>query len=251
MTDIKLQSIFNRVKDSEFIQDNPAYKNTAEKIKIKLIDSNIVNAYATTLESGSHVIAVNKGLCYFCDAIGIALALGGKEILKSLMMEYTSIILSKKGKFRDDDLEECIESIEPKPTEFIFKEATSYSDACLFAILGHELGHICLSHTIHGENSYNDSISRNNERSADLFTSSVVMSSPFGKYIITGNLLFLIGFTWITNSLDCEHAATSHPYSRERAEYTFNSHEQDLIAYGITRESFDAMMPPYACKSEK
>lgn len=92
------------------------------------------------------------------------------------------------------------------------RRAKSFSAGLLIGILAHELGHLALGHC-HGSR-VNMEISRNQEREADSFASSVISSSPFGDYLVFGTILWEAVWVWVEKATG--QIASTHPLSRER-----------------------------------
>lgn len=91
-------------------------------------------------------------------------------------------------------------------------KAKSASAGMFLGILAHEAGHLALGH-LHGRGAAeNNDISRNQEREADSFASSIIASSPFGEYILAGTLFWHYALA----QLEEGGRATTHPLSKER-----------------------------------
>ena len=91
--------------------------------------------------------------------------------------------------------------------------AKSVSAGLFLGILAHEAGHLALGHLyrLEGGETNND-ISRNQEREADSFASSIIAASPFGEYILAGTLFWHYALA----QLEEGGRATTHPLSKER-----------------------------------
>jgi len=135
------------------------------------------------------------------------------------------------------------------PTEILEDDrfvglARSLSAAMEAAVIAHEAGHLALGHTL-GQR-LNFDVSRNQEREADSFASSILTSSPFREYLFLGQVFITIVFSWM------EHAArrtdpTTHPLGRERF---FNALTNNSAAakeaadqFGLTRERLIELLP--------
>ena len=57
-------------------------------------------------------------------------------------------------------------------------------------------------------------ISRNQEREADSFASSVISSSPFGDYLVFGTILWEAVWVWVERATG--QIASTHPLASER-----------------------------------
>jgi len=110
----------------------------------------------------------------------------------------------------------------------------------VLAVVAHELGHICLSHTLSLEDS--NTCSRNDERQADLFAFSVIATTPFAKYNAMATLFVDILFEWMGGG--SEDTATTHPHSKERVMNCLASNHMVFRAYGITKDNINDFLPP-------
>lgn len=254
--DKMIKFLFQMVKMTPFIQGNPSYLKSAEATTALFNKSNVVNAYANSDYGGeNHWINIYSGICNMSLVAGYGLAANQSTGLKVsntfrvLMHEAIDVIKNKVDEdghhtyeFSFEDSIRVINKHIPNITEKITLDAESFAYGCIVSILGHELGHICLHHTVTASpDAYTYTISRNNERCADLFAANVITTTPFTSYMVIADLMVNIFLAWFGNG---RGKATTHPYSRERAEYIYNSHIETLTQYGITQEAFDSLMPP-------
>ena len=72
-----------------------------------------------------------------------------------------------------------------------------YASAILVGLLGHEMGRACLGHT--GYRFGVNSCSRNNERCADMFASSVTQSIGSGYVGAIGTVMLMVSLMWIAS----------------------------------------------------
>jgi hypothetical protein len=107
-------------------------------------------------------------------------------------------------------------------------------------VVAHELGHICLGHTLGVKQNYE--ISRNQEREADSFAASVTASSPFSDYIVSGGIFWWVIMTWAAESAGLQ-AETSHPHARERLMDYIRANKAQAEEIGITQETIQAYLP--------
>lgn len=95
-------------------------------------------------------------------------------------------------------------------TPEILVKARAVSSGMILATLAHEAGHHALGH-LHGHvDTETREISRNKEREADSFEASIMSVSPFGEFMLNGDLLYY--------AIDAKvgGGGFSHPYSEER-----------------------------------
>jgi hypothetical protein len=237
-----IEYIFEMVRRSSYVSQNPDYKNKATRTSIVLDKSDTVNAYAQTLSAESHRITILSGLINACAlmAVGIAQFRIDKDLEQLIKIcNWIGTNASSSGKFSRKLIWEGVERFNYDVNGIVGIEANSYLVGSILSVTGHELGHICLSHTIRGD--WSNEVSRNDERQADLFAHSVVSTTPFASYTVLGTLFTEIIFAWMAKG----HTgpATTHPHSTERVYNTINSHEEVLASLGITRDNIDEFLP--------
>ncbi len=113
--------------------------------------------------------------------------------------------------------------------ETVEQKMRSISGGAILAVIGHELGHICLHHTLGQQ--LDPNVSRNQEREADSFTSSIMVTTPFSDYSLLGMILFHLLLSWVEaghsgagemgqagegKALARQYLSNTHPSSKER-----------------------------------
>jgi len=258
----------NIALSSPFIHANAQYHARIEKTSFRYLPKDMtVNAFATdfavpigeeeTLDPPA--IAFLGGLAMVLRLASAALAafmrprselrlLGGESSLLKAFQGIGNAILTGGGK------------IDPESMEAVFKEtilpeldedddrftglAHSLSAAMEAAVIAHEAGHLSLGHTLGRR--LNFDVSRNQEREADSFASSVLSSSPFREYLFLGQIFVTIIFSWIDYASRKSDPST-HPLGRERF---FNAMTSNSAAareaasqFGLTRERLIELLP--------
>ena len=112
--------------------------------------------------------------------------------------------------------------------------AKSVSAGLLLGILAHEAGHMALGHVLRTEDRGNNDISRNQEREADSFASSVIASSPFGEYILAGMLFWHYALAQQEKE---GTRPTTHPLSLERFENFVRANPDLAAEFGLGPEA--------------
>jgi len=246
-TQREIQYIFEMVRNSSYVIMNMDYKEKSAKTEIIFdAENDVINAYASSQRYPNHDIHIFAGLCYSSKLMGLALAnfveCRNDESLETLRQacDYIGeIIMKNEGKFTEGHVLSGMELLDFDITPVISAEANSYWFGSILSVVGHELGHICLSHTVRGD--WSNSVSRNDERQADLFAHSVVTTTPFAKYNVLSTLFTEVVFAWLHKNHD--GPATTHPHSEERVMNTINSHEELLAGYGITKDNIGSFLP--------
>ena len=246
-TQREIQYIFDMVRNSSYVATNMEYKSKGDKTEITCDhDNNVINAYASSQNYPNHDIHIFAGLSYSSKLMGLALANfvenrndESLETLRQACDYIGEIIMNNEGEFTAMNVYAGMELLDFAITPVITAEANSYWFGSILSVVGHELGHICLSHTVRGD--WSNSVSRNDERQADLFAHSVVSTTPFSKYNVLSTLFTEVVFAWLHKNHN--GPATTHPHSIERVMNTINSHEELLSGYGITKENIDTFLP--------
>jgi hypothetical protein len=243
----ELEYIFEMVKNCSYVSKNFDYKDKATNTAMTYEDDNTtINAYASSQRHPEHDIHIFAGLSNSSKLMGAALAYyvenRDDESLETLRQACDLIgekIKENGGQFTALDVSGGLELLNIPMTSVVISEANSYWFGSVLSVVGHELGHICLSHTVRGD--WSNGVSRNDERQADLFAHSVVTTTPFAKYNVLSTLFTEVVFAWLHKN--DSSPATTHPHSVERVMNTINSHEELLKGYGITRDNIDSFLP--------
>ncbi|MBQ5530941.1 MAG: hypothetical protein IIT98_02930, partial [Kiritimatiellae bacterium] len=109
--------------------------------------------------------------------------------------------------------------------------AISYSSGTIAYVIAHECGHHALGHLLSFAGKPNLEISRNQEREADSFASSVISASPFGEYMFAGTLFW--SYALAKQSDDVSGSGGSHPLWKERFENFVRANSEKAAAMGI------------------
>lgn len=91
----------------------------------------------------------------------------------------------------------------------------TYSMSILYSLMGHEMGHICLGHVMSMTYCDTNSLSRNDERAADLFAASIAQSMNSGYIGAICTTILDISFTWAKKNARIVRYG-SHPDPTER-----------------------------------
>lgn len=242
------QTLFYMVKNSPYIRDNSDYSKKMESTTLDFSPEYIINAYAMALddEGTRHKIQLYAGLC---NALSVASMMLSEYMLgrqgnnvdrfvnnfKTLGTTLTSI-----GEFNWKEVVNLLRKQELPLDANTCKEGKGYLAGSLVALIGHEAGHIILSHCIRPDTG--DINSRNDERMADLVACAIADTTPFARYSILGGLIMEMIFTWMSTKQPVE-SETTHPHSRERVYNWVNSNREYLATVGISIKNIDQFLP--------
>lgn len=236
-----LDFIFEICTRSPYVSGNPDYKKKARATEIIFNPDDEVNAYAQSLGGNRSRITMMNGLCNIAIPLAFALATFKNDSdIDILTHACNAITDTGNSSFKDNEVDPMLERLGyDLKNKYLAEEAKSFFTGILLSVVAHELGHICLSHVVRNDGTFETT--RNDERSADLFSQSVISSTPFGGYTILSSLFIEILFTWMLKNDD--GPATTHPHARERVINTVNSHEQYLEGLGITIDTIQDFLP--------
>lgn len=226
----ELVQLMEYVKSSPHVASNELYSAVAPQLQFFSEPDPAINARATYTDEKPSIY-INVGAILYANLISAAYV--GSELAQSRFPQQFS------------PLSEIVDSLVRSMAEWGSQKriggfAISAEDACNFAekynlhlvmydqvhsrkakslaagiivgVLAHEYGHLALGH-LHGQ-SQTLEISRNDERQADLFASSVISSSPFGEYLVLGSILWEL--VWVCREKVFGDVATTHPLASER-----------------------------------
>ena len=248
-----LQQVFNYVRGSSFVRQNPSYAERADQTSFVLINDNYtVNAFATDyahpeVDALPPFIAIYEGTC-LCTKVGsICFSLlllqkitveDFKKYLRTLGQE-----IQLSGEYDTQSLKKHVDNFDLYTLleDEVLKEAKSVYFSVISNITSHELGHICLDHTLGRD--INWEMSRNQEREADSFASSILSSNPYGRYSCFGGMLWWLILIWVQGRKSDDAALTTHPHSEERLEYLINANKSEFDAIGINNDTIQGFLP--------
>ena len=238
-----IEFIFKLCTMSPYVKKNPDYAKKANATRIKIDPREEVNAYAQSLSQTSHQITMLGGILNVYSMLGISLAHFKKDNDIQMLINACNWICERceknSYKFSQNDVNDGLEEMAYIASDSLDHESRGFFTGLTLSVTAHELGHICMSHTLREEDS--NEISRNDERQADLFAQSVVSTTPFAGYLVLSSLFTYILFAWMDKNSTGD--ATTHPYSKERVMNTLNSHEKYLADLGITKDNISEFLP--------
>lgn len=247
-SDAEIEQLYAYVVKSPAVAGNIQYREMMDGMPLDYIATNdAVNAFAGRRDSiGTNgtvriglKMTVFGGMARYARLVGLAAAqenAGGEPALKRLVETMPRTIYSHCSE------EEAIKAIERNSLVATLadpaarQKAVSYSSGMLISVLAHETGHLVLGHLLsNGSAKTNLEISRNHEREADSFASSVISASPFGEYIFAGTLF--MHYALAMQGDGYSDAGRSHPLSRERLENFVRANRDKAAAMGVSCEA--------------
>lgn len=241
---------------SPHVQGNAQYQARAGQTTLHFQpESDEVNAFATDQPLGSPelkppLIVILGGMANATRlaalALGVCKQQVGPEAQATLVKTIQGLgrhIVQNNGAFSLESSQEVFAELPLKnqlQDPEAARKARSFAAAMNMAVIAHELGHIALGHTLGVHQ--NLEISRNQEREADSFASSVASASPFSDYIIEGGIFWWVILTWVEAALG-SNQETTHPYSRERLLDYIRANREQAASLGLDEQSIQEFLP--------
>lgn len=237
----ELEQLMLYVSSSPHVVSNAQYAKVAKSIVFDVADNDpAVNAYAT-VENNKFTVRLLGGAIRYSKIVAAAYV--GCENLKNRSMgngrELAKVIEAlgdwlQSVDYEIDDKKLCAFTDSyglnwVVADDSLSRRMRSLSAALLIGILAHEVGHLALGH-LYGR-SVNLEISRNQEREADSFASSVISSSPFGDQLVLGTILWEL--VWVWQEKQGGMVATTHPLSSERLADLIRANPSSASELGI------------------
>ena len=244
-SDAELGQLMAYVTSSSHVTTNTRYAQTAAGLSFQIDrETNDVNAYASVDEDGGESIVLLGGMIRMANLLSAAYV--GSGVVDASGNRNDGLLVravSALGRY----CLVCKGAISPKQAcrfalrhglhrimgdSALRRKAKSFSAGMITCILAHELGHLALGHCC-GEHP-NLEVSRNTEREADSFASSVISSSPFGDYLIIGSILCESVWVWVQNATGA--IETTHPLARERLADLIRANPSTAAELGMTAD---------------
>ena len=246
----ELEQLAAYVFHSPHVQNNAVYAKIAAQVRFEPdLDDPTVNAYAG-FAGGEPRIRLLGGAVAFSRLVSAAAtadrlirAARPAECLKTTIRTLGTHLLKNGGAISPENAQAIANQcglLRALEDEAVARKARSFAAGLNIGIIAHELGHYALGHTV--GRAVNLEISRNQEREADSFASSVISSSPFGEYLVTGTILWELVWVWCEQAAG-RTAATTHPLSKERLMDFIRANAATAAELGLTEQRIGEFLP--------
>ena len=239
-SEAELSQLFEYVRNSSAVKENLQYAKIMERVRFFYQpDDDTMNAFAALRkldkdkDTLTRVVVFFGGAARFSKVASLAVAshLSGDKLAPArLVKALAPADCGKLGLSRVVSLVNEAGLGSALADEATRAKAKSVSAGMILGILAHEAGHQALGHTFNVSEKVNLDISRNQEREADSFASSVIADSPFGEYILAGTLFWHFALA----SQQGDAIATTHPLSKERFENFVRANPELAQSMGIS-----------------
>ncbi|MBR0055698.1 MAG: hypothetical protein IJP66_00055 [Kiritimatiellae bacterium] len=237
-TPAELAQLMGYVTSSPHVVGNALYAQIAPRLSFKVDSDPTVNAYATisaqTPEIHMYAGAIRYANIVSAAYVSSALSDAAASALPGLISAFARFMADNRFQITPEAA--CafaaahgLNQIMGDPA--LSRRATSFAAGLIVGILAHEYGHLALGH-LYGRSATLE-ISRNQEREADSFASSVISSSPFGDYMVMGSILWELAWVWQEKSNPGGAVATTHPLASERLENLLRANPSAAAQLGL------------------
>ena len=244
---------------SPHVQGNQHYRSRAASTSFTFDSASEicdeVNAFATDSQAALDALGMGAkapavvlfgGLVRSTTLCGCAIAAEStrkKRILGPFFQHLGKQIIKGAGELREEAAQEIYAKWEFDKLEDVRARRMSQSFAVAMnsVIVAHELGHIALGHTLGQQQ--NMGVSRNQEREADLFASSVITTSPFAGYIVPASVCWWCIMAWVDHSGRTTKERT-HPFAEDRLFAFLRDNREDCESLRLTEKVIRSYLPP-------
>ena len=220
------------VFESNHVVGNPEYHARVRETRFRYEDSNpVFDAHSEASPIGPRIV-VSRG-CIQEFGIFALLFSGNKAGEDSDLVEHARFRIARVSEDDETELPEMPE-IE---NEQVIEWGRELLGSMIMYVIAHELGHIVYGHIYGpGYDGQPIDVSRNQERDADSFASSVIASSRFRPFLLQGQLaaLFVLAIHELEAGSDTEPG--THPLALERLLNAIRSNSEAAEELGITDE---------------
>lgn len=220
----EMRHLWEIIRTSPHIAGNKLYSAVIANVEFRyLSDDDDVNAFAAMHKQGGLGVGRKPILCLLGGYVRIsrvlALAYAANQSgVTDAMPRLVGIWNKLHNGFSESKMEAFVKDTglaEVVKNPEILVKAKAISSGMILATLAHEAGHHALGH-LHGRvDTDTHEISRNQEREADSFEASIMSISPFGEFMLMGDLLFYAVDAKVGGG-GGTHPYSTHPYSDER-----------------------------------
>lgn len=246
----ELEQLAAYVFHSPHVQNNGHYAAVAGQVCFNPdLDDATVNAYAGIRDGQPRIwllggaVRVSRLLAAAASSDRLGSAARPSGHLKKVIQTMGAHLLANGAKMAGADAQGIAATCglaRMLDDAAVARRARSLAAGLDIGIIAHELGHHALGHTV--GRAVNLEVSRNQEREADSFASSVISSSPFGEYLVTGTILWELVWVWCEKA-GGRTAATTHPLAKERLLDFIRANAATAAALGLDENRIGEFLP--------
>ena len=228
------------VFESNLVESNAQYKSITSETRFSYKPDNPeINAYATGTALGPQII-VTGGLVrefFITSLYAVMQSTHGGNQLKTY-----SRVQFKAHRSLENEVN-LPEGIDERVDHRVIETSQDLLGSMVVFVIAHELGHVVYGHVFGpGYDNQSIDISRNQERDADSFASSVIASSRFAPFLVQGQILALYVFALSENESGESVEPGTHPLAVERLKNAIRSNSEIAKEMGLTEAMIDEVI---------
>lgn len=245
ITDSLVRKAINICESSDYLISNTRYRDIVKAIHYTYVSEPVLNSFAVRRDGINYIYTFNglcTMLCLYAAVFGTYMKSHNVKQAKDAISWISDNMIGEctysEIKFSAIKMEEISSFSKKFPVYYnkaLYSMYRELSVKAIAAVLGHETGHVCLGH-VDGTSMIENNVSRNDERSADLFACSILQGTGIGGSFADGVLLMTLSLYFLSGDDDGDG---NHPSSVERVmniiqsfknelEYS-NIHESDIL----------------------
>ncbi len=248
----RLAEIFGSLIANDAVSKNQIYKPIADSIRLEYNDNDEINAFATKRKDDSsgeicRIIKFNAGAWNFARLVGCASAADSRRMAlgeDSKCLERLVGLIGSIGRMPKEDaisilIDSGISAADLGDPSFM-SGMEAISGGMVAGTLSHEIGHHVLGHLDSSDSTINDNldISRNQEREADSFASTMINATigendSAATATFVGRLFWELFFAMKETAGVDDVPTRTHPLSVERLRNLLESNRTMVDSLGI------------------
>ena len=242
----------NVIQASSYLARNRAYLEKMSRVKFIYTPEPIANSFAARNGGNSYGVYTFAGLSLLlctCSAVFSVYtkthnAHRAKRALKWLFNNVFTEIEAYGEEWDAIDIKKIDEFYQRFPEYLVRENYPRYMELArkmIAFVLCHEIGHIMLSHCDR-TSSMGNNVSRNNERSADLFACSILQGTGFGSSFAEGGVFLMLVFYFMADKKTRNIQDGTHPGYIDRIMNIVQSFRNELMYANITELDIKRLM---------
>lgn len=234
----------NMIMASSYIAKNRAYLEKMERVEFVYSDEMIANSFASAAGIDSYKVYTFAGLSQLICTCAAVFSVYTKnhrvdKVKRALKWIFGNVFfdIEAYGRNWDGVNEEKIDRFYQKFPEYCVKENyPQYAELArkmITFVLGHEIGHIMIGNLNRTDHAPNN-VSRNNERSCDLFSCSILQGTGIGSTFAEGAVFMMLVFYFLDDTKGRNAQYGTHPGHRDRVMNIVQSFKNELAYANIS-----------------
>ena len=232
---VEVENYRKIVFESNHVKSNPQYANITQQTLFNYYpDDQRFNAYAAQTNLGSRIVLLGGLVAMFSQMAFMMVSQTFSDGNQLSRIRGKRKILQKKANEPAQIPQDMLDSFIMTGRELL--------GAMVIYVIAHELGHVVYGHIFGpGYDRQPIDVSRNQERDADSFASSVIASSRYAPFLVQGQILALYSFAMIEQDSGESAEPGTHPIAKERLKNAIRANSEAAEAMGLSEGMIDEM----------